>query len=99
MSLDPGLGGGKAFGRTYVGSVVKSLSSWGSVSSAAKQDNHEGLENDLEVPDQRPILRIVKIQFDHVRVINFAPASHLPGTSESWHHLKAIGITDGIQIL
>jgi hypothetical protein len=60
----------------------------GSISTAAEQHHKEGLADDPDVPAQRPILDILKVELDHVLVTQLTSAADLPGTAQSGYHLE-----------
>ncbi len=52
-----------------------------------------------KIPGQRPVLHIVAIELDHVRIVDIATSPDLPGACQPWQYLEPAGIAVRIKFL
>ena len=63
----------------------------------SQQDDEEGLGDDFEVQQIRPVFDIIHIELNHSLVMHLTSPAYLPGTGEARHHFEATCIRFGIE--
>lgn len=69
----------------------------GSISTDAKHHHEEGLAKDHEIPAQRPVVNVIRIELNHPFMVQFTPAADLPRTRHPRQNREATLVAFRIQ--